>query len=109
MTASTRFSIPGVMCSATHKMLGYLQDAAIHGEVVLAGRDYQIRPSDEAVLVDLVMMEERAARSLGRRLCLPVLLGRAKARTCWERISGSVSNCSRRSTQYRISMRRAKW
>ena len=91
---------------AVHEVLGDLQYAAIHGEIVVAGGDDQIRPADQTLLVDLVVMEECAAGRFATptpsRHSVP-----ATARTCVERISGSVSSCSSRSTQYRISIRRA--
>ena len=42
-----------------------LQDAHVHGVVVLAGGNDEVGPGNEAVLVDFVVMMEGAARSLG--------------------------------------------
>ncbi len=43
-------------------MFGHLQHAAVHGQIVLSGGDDEVHPADQALLVDLVMMEERASR-----------------------------------------------
>ena len=45
MTASTRLSMPSVRLLPVHEMLGHLQDAAVHGEVVVAGGDDQVGPA----------------------------------------------------------------
>ena len=42
-----------------------MQNALVHGVVVLAGGDDQVGPGDEAVLVDLVVVMQGAARGLG--------------------------------------------
>jgi hypothetical protein len=44
-----------------NEMFRDLQDAAIHGQVVLASGDHQICPPDETALIDLVVMEKRTA------------------------------------------------
>src|ERR1019366_4750648 len=41
-------------------VLGCLQHALVHGVVVLAGRNHQVRPRNQAVLVHLVVMMQRA-------------------------------------------------
>ena len=44
------------------ELLGDLQDGAVHREVVLSGGDDQVDGCQKAVLIDLVVMEQRAAR-----------------------------------------------
>src|ERR1700756_5222071 len=48
---------------AMHIMFGYLQHAAVHGQVVVPRGDYQVDPANQPLLVDFVMMEQRSARS----------------------------------------------
>ena len=62
MTASTRLSMPWVEPFAVDEMLGDLQDAAVHRQVVVPGGDDQVGPADQALLVDLVVVDQRAAR-----------------------------------------------
>src|ERR1035438_9773002 len=47
-------------------MFGYLQNAAVHGEIVLTRGDDQVRPPDQTLLINLVVMEQRSTRSFGR-------------------------------------------
>src|SRR6266404_5706766 len=61
MTASTRLSMPAVMRSPRTKCFA-LQDTAIHGHAVVAGGDGEIGPAHQALLVNLVVVNERAAR-----------------------------------------------
>src|ERR1700677_3626019 len=46
-------------------MAGSLQHAAVHGVVVLAGGNYETRPGDLAIFVDLVVMVEHTAGRFG--------------------------------------------
>src|SRR5579859_1221672 len=48
---------------AMHIMFGYLQHAAVHGQVVVTRGVYQVDPANQPLLVDLVMMEQRPPRS----------------------------------------------
>jgi hypothetical protein len=45
-------------------MFGHLQNAAIHGHAVVTGRNDEIGPPHQALLVDLVVMNERASGRL---------------------------------------------
>src|SRR5579872_6372057 len=45
------------------KVLGYLQHTAVHGQVIVPGSNHEIHPADQALLVNLVVMKESAARS----------------------------------------------
>jgi hypothetical protein len=36
-----------------NEMFGHLQHAAVHGQVVLSGRDDQVHPADQALLAAL--------------------------------------------------------
>ena len=49
---------------AVHEPLGDLQDAAADGEVVVAGGDDQVGPGHGAVVVHLVVVDQRASRGL---------------------------------------------
>ena len=46
-------------------MLCHLRDAAVHRQVVVPGGDDQVRLLDQPVVVDLVVMDQRAARRFG--------------------------------------------
>src|SRR5581483_2095326 len=51
---------------ALHVALRDLKYAAIHRQVVLPGRNDQIGPADQSLLIDFVVMKERAARCFCR-------------------------------------------
>src|SRR5690242_2943756 len=50
---------------ALHVMLRYLEHAAVHCQIVLTRGNDEIGPTDQPLLVNLVVMKERAARSFG--------------------------------------------
>ena len=69
---------------AFDELLRHLEDAAVHRQVVVPGGDDQVGPGDQAVVVDLVVMDQRAARRLGDADAFE-RLARARARTCVSR------------------------
>ena len=64
MPASRRLSIAFGNLRARDVVLGDLGHGPVHRQVVLAGGDDQVDLSDQAVLVHLVVVEQRAARRL---------------------------------------------
>ena len=48
---------------AAYEMLRYLQDPAIHGHIVVPCGDDHIGPLNQALLINLVVVEESAGRS----------------------------------------------
>ena len=58
---------------AVNVVLCRLQDALVHGQIVVAGGNNQVGPLDQAVVIDLVMMDQRAARGLGHAESFPVV------------------------------------
>ena len=55
----------GIQPLALDEMFGDLEDTTVHCQIVLACGDDQVDPTDQALLVNLVMMEEGAAWRLG--------------------------------------------
>ena len=87
-------------------MLRDLLDAPVHRQVVVPCGDDHVHPGDQAVLIDLIVMHQRAARRFGNADAFE-RLGFAKARTFLSRMSGSFNSCSIRSMPYSISTSRA--
>src|ERR1039457_7196628 len=49
---------------AFHEMLAHLPDALSNGHVVMAGGHDQVRPDDRAILIHLVVVDQRSPRRL---------------------------------------------
>ena len=107
MTASTRLSMPSVEPLRLDIVLGDLQHASVHGLVVVAGGDHQVDPLDQAVVIDAVMVHQRAAWRFGYPdafMAVDVGSGQDVAgRGC----PATGGDCSIVSMQWRISIRRA--
>ena len=56
-------------------MASDLEDAAVHGEIVVVGGDDEICPGDEALLVHAVVMNQSAARGFGNAYALEIVEG----------------------------------
>src|SRR5512133_2571686 len=54
----------GDPCTA-HEMPGSLGDALIHRQTVVTGRNDEVGPANQAVVVDPVMVDQRTARRFG--------------------------------------------
>src|SRR5581483_11482377 len=50
----------GSQAFPSYEVFSDLQHAAVHGNTVVAGRDYKVRPANQSLLVNFVMVEERA-------------------------------------------------
>ena len=61
-TADTRLSMPSCSCVAVDETAAHLIDAAIDRQVVVPRGDDQVGPTDRALLVHLVVMDQSAAR-----------------------------------------------
>ena len=75
-------------------MARHLQNAPIHGGVVVSGGDDQVGPGDQPVVVDLVVVHQRAARRLGDADAFEVVHAGVGAHVADRALRDRCSSCS---------------
>ena len=73
------------------EMPGRLRDACVHRQVVVPGGDDQVGPGDQAVVVNLVVMDQRTARRFGDADAFTIVRF-GEGTHARSRISGCASN-----------------